>query len=354
MRNELNFLHFDMDAFFASVEEKKDPSLHHRPMVVAGQSRRAVVTTANYMARRYGIHSAMPLYIAKNLCPTLVVRPVDKKAYRKESQTIFRLLSAFSPLIEKMSIDEGCLDLSHRDDDPVLLARQIQKKIYTQTKLTLSIGISYTRSLAKMAAEWHKPQGIFVITKNDMPQILFPLSVDKVQGIGPKSVEKLARKNIHTIEDLYALSENTLIALFGKHGQTLYERIRGEDHESLCNHRIRKSLGTEETLEVDEKDPENISRWIYLFSEEIEMGLQKYKMQAKTVTLKLKFKTGHLISRSYTFDNHTNACRDFYRAGIFLFDQIAFDEPIRLIGLSVSHLTTSEIKQLCFLDPKNI
>ena len=200
---DLNFLHFDLDAFFASCEILDNPKLKHVPMVVGGRSQRGIITTANYEARKYGLHSAMPIFQAKKIVPNLVIVPPDFEKYRRNSEKVFKVLSAFSTKIQKMSIDEGCMDISHIDMDRLELANLVQENVRIKTGLSISIGISYNMSLAKLASDWNKPHGIKIITQDDIPDILRDLNVGKIQGIGRKSEEKLNNIGIKKVCDLH-------------------------------------------------------------------------------------------------------------------------------------------------------
>ena len=251
---DLNFLHFDLDAFFASCEILDNPKLKHVPMVVGGRSQRGIITTANYEARKYGLHSAMPIFQAKKIVPNLVIVPPDFEKYRRNSEKVFKVLSAFSTKIHKMSIDEGCMDISHIDMDRLELANLVQENVRIKTGLSISIGISYNMSLAKLASDWNKPHGIKIITQDDIPDILMDLNVGKIQGIGRKSEEKLNNIGIKKVCDLYDLSRNNLRELFGKFGEVIYDRIRGIDDRQLDLSRIRKSIGVEYTFERDLKN----------------------------------------------------------------------------------------------------
>lgn len=248
---DLNFLHFDLDAFFASCEILDNPKLKHVPMVVGGRSQRGIITTANYEARKYGLHSAMPIFQAKKIVPNLVIVPPDFEKYRRNSEKVFKVLSAFSTKIQKMSIDEGCMDISHIDMDRLELANLVQENVRIKTGLSISIGISYNMSLAKLASDWNKPHGIKIITQDDIPDVLMDLNVGKIQGIGRKSEEKLNNIGIKKVCDLYDLSRNNLRELFGKFGEVIYDRIRGIDDRQLDLSRIRKSIGVEYTFERD-------------------------------------------------------------------------------------------------------
>ena len=335
-----------MDAFYASVEERDNPSLKGYPVIVGGLSDHGVVTTANYIARKYGIHSAMPIFKAKKLCPNgHYIRPRIGK-YGEESRQVFNILYEFTDLVEQVSIDEAYLDVSHIDKCPLKIVREIKEAVYKRTGLTMSVGISYNKFLAKLASDWNKPDGIKIISPHMVPEILLPLSVKSVHGIGPKSAKRLSNIGIYTIKDLIELPEDFLIDLFGKSGREIFNRIRGIDHREVDTFRERKSLGTETTLERGTWGKEELISYLKEFSNEISKALMFKKLHGRTISLKIKYSDFTVHSRSRTLSNHTNSQVDIFNTAIGLLDEISLDEEIRLIGLSVSNLITMNLKQL--------
>lgn len=222
-------IHVDMDAFFASVEQHDNPEYKGKPVIVGGLSERGVVSTCSYEARKYGIHSAMPMYMAKKLCPHGIFLSARRKRYEEVSAQIFDILYSITPLVEPMSIDEAYLDVTDIDKNPEIIALEIKKKVKETTGLTISAGVSYNKFLAKLASDWNKPDGFMVITEEMIPDILKPLPVSKVHGIGQKSEERLKSMGINTIDDLLKLSQENLVEIFGKVGVEIYLRIRGID-----------------------------------------------------------------------------------------------------------------------------
>jgi nucleotidyltransferase/DNA polymerase involved in DNA repair len=239
LSKKLNIIHLDMDAFYASVEEKDNPRLRGRPVIVGGLNNRGIVTTANYEARKYGIHSAMPIYIARKKCPKGCFVPTRIERYKEVSGEIFKILYSFTDLIEPLSIDEAYMDISDIKKEPLRVAMEIKKKVMETTSLTMSVGISYNKFLAKLASDWNKPDGIKIITEDMVPGILLPLSVKSVHGIGPRSSEKLNNIGIYTVGDLLMLSEEFLTDFFGKAGIDIYNRIRGIDNRKINTERKR-------------------------------------------------------------------------------------------------------------------
>lgn len=346
---DLNFLHFDLDAFFASCEILDNPQLKHIPMVVGGRSQRGIITTANYEARKYGLHSAMPIFQARKIVPNLVIVKPDFEKYRQHSENVFKVLSLFSSKIQKMSIDEGCMDISHIDMGRELLAKMIQDNVMVKTGLSISIGISYNMSLAKLASDWNKPHGIKIITEDDIPDILMDLDVGKIQGIGKKSEKKLNDLGIKKVCDLYDLKRENLVNLFGKFGEVIYERIRGIDSRKLELSRIRKSIGVEYTFERDIKNYAELIKKAKLFSEELSIDLKNRNLKAKTIRIKIKLNDFTVITKSMTLDEYIKDSSDILRIVKYLAYNTKIDKPVRLLGITAANLSGTNFEQLKFL-----
>lgn len=338
-----------MDAFFASCEILDNPKLKHVPMVVGGKSKRGIITTANYEARKYGLHSAMPIFKAKQLVNDLVIITPDMEKYKRYSNKVFKVLSTFSDRIQKMSIDEGCMDISHIKMDRYYLAKLVQDNVRIKTGLSISIGISYNMSLAKLASDWNKPHGIKIITEEDIPEILMDLDVGKIQGIGRKSEAKLNDIGIKKVSQLYELPKDSLKRLFGKSGEIIYDRIRGIDKRDLDLSRIRKSIGEESTFENDLKNYREVLKKLKQFSVELEKDLEKNDIKAKTIHLKIKLNDFSVITRSMTLENYICTRDDIYRVAKYLALNAKIDKKVRLLGLSASNLSDKKYEQLRFL-----
>ena len=222
----MNYIfHVDCDAFYASCEELRNPKMKNHPLAVGGLSNKSILTTANYKAREFGLHSAMPVFIAKELCPNLILLPVDHKYYRKKSKEVFSLVKEYAKLMEQVSVDEAYLLVE--TDSPKKLARKLQEEVLRKTGIGISIGISYNKFLAKLASDWQKPHGITQIRKEDLDYFLPNISVNKVHGIGKKTSERLNKIGIYKVEDLLKLDYEYLIDNFGKQGAYIYHVIRG-------------------------------------------------------------------------------------------------------------------------------
>lgn len=342
----MKIIHLDMDAFYASVEERDNPSLKGFPVIVGGLSEHGVVTTANYIARKYGIHSAMPIFKAKKLCPDAYYIKPRMEKYSEASKSVFNVLYEFTDLIEQVSIDEAYIDISYIDSCPLKIVREMKERVLKQTGLTMSVGISYNKFLAKLASDWNKPNGIKIITPFMVPEILLPLPVKSVHGIGPKSSKKLNNIGVYKIIDLMELSEDFLIELFGKSGSEVFNRIRGIDYREINTYRERKSLGTETTLGRGTKDKEILISYLENFSLEIADSLKSKKLHSRTISLKIKDSNFIVHSRSKTLSNHINSSREIFEIARSLIDEIQLDEDIRLIGLTASNLISIDLKQL--------
>lgn len=341
-------MHIDMDAFFASVEVMDNPRLKGQPIIVGGTSQRGVVATCSYEARKYGVRSAMPVFKDRELCPNGIFLPTRHYRYSEVSKYIFSIYNEVTPYVEPLSIDEAYLDISHLKENPIDIAKYIKDKIYRTTSLTLSVGISYNKFLAKLASDWNKPNGLKIITKYMVPEILFPLPVSKVYGLGKKSVSKLNNIGIFTVEELYNLSYDMFIELFGKSGVDIYYRIRGIDDRLVETIRERKSVGRETTLKNDTSDKEELKKYILCFSEEIERTLNIKNLSGKTITLKIKTSSFENHTRSKTLYKYICDKEDIYKEAEEILEGLNFQENIRLIGLSISSLEEKTLEQMSF------
>ena len=348
MENQI--LHVDMDAFFASVEQRDNPELRNKPVIVGGISERGVVSTCSYEARKFGVHSAMPMFMAREKCPNGIYVSGRYGRYTKVSQDVFKILNEVTPLIEQVSIDEGFLDLSQgKIKDGMEAARYIKNKVYREVELTLSIGISYNKFLAKLASEWNKPNGIKEITKDMVPDILMPLSISKIHGLGKVSVTKLNNMGIYYIKDLYNMPKEFYTEYLGKSGIEIYDRIRGIDNRKVEIVRERKSVGKEKTLKIDTKNKEELLEYIKEFSFEIEEVLSRKNVVGKTVTLKFKTKDFENHTRSKTLNNYIRNNIEIYRVAEELLESEELKEDVRLIGVSISSFKETEVEQLSLL-----
>lgn len=348
--HKLNIIHVDMDAFYASVEEHDNPKLKGLPVIVGGLNNHGVVTTANYNARKYGVHSAMPIFMAKKKCPHGCYVPGRMKRYQEVSREVFSVLDEYTNIIEKVSIDEAYIDISDISRNPIEIGKEIKKDVFEKTGLTMSVGISYNKFLAKLASDWNKPAGIKVISSDMMPYILKPLPIKEVHGLGPKSCKKLRGVGIYTIGDLLETSQEFLIEILGKAGIEIYDRIRGIDNRTVNTTRERKSLGIERTFMQGTKDKEQLKKYIKAFSIELSEELQYKKIHGRTISLKIKDENFKVYTRSKTLISHVNSFDDIFDVANNLLNEIDIDIKIRLIGLTASNLISSDLKQLSLFD----
>ncbi|MBD7909819.1 DNA polymerase IV [Clostridium cibarium] len=340
-------LHVDMDAFFASVEIKDNPSLKGKPVIVGGIGERGVVSTCSYEARKYGVHSAMPVFLARKKCPMGIFLPVRYFRYKETSERIFRIFREVTPIIEPLSIDEAFLDITDsRFKTGEKAALYIKERVRRELGLTLSIGISYNKFLAKLASDWNKPNGIMVITKAMIPDILMPIPISKVFGLGKKSVERLNNMGVFTVEDLYELPKDFLQGILGKMGLVVYDRIRGIDNRDVETFRERKSVGKERTLKENTMDKDELLIYIKEFSKEVGSILASKNILGKTVTL--KYKTGDFEShtRSKTLNYYISTEEEIYEVAKEMLIGEEINEELRLIGISISSFKETRIEQL--------
>ncbi|AEB76466.1 DNA polymerase IV [Clostridium botulinum BKT015925] len=335
-----------MDAFFASVEVMDNPSLKGKPVVVGGISDRGVVSTCSYEARKYKVKSAMPVYKAKVLCPDAIFLPTRYYRYKEISNKVLKLLLTITDKIEQVSIDEAYLDITDITDNPKDIAIKIKNMVKEKLGLTISVGVSYNKFLAKLASDWDKPDGLKIITADMIPYILLPLPINKVHGLGKKSVEKLNNIGIFTIKQLYTLPESLFHQYFGKFGIDIYKRIRGIDNREVTTFREQKSIGKETTLKKNSKDKEELKKFLWIFATNIEEKLTESNLKGKTITVKIKneFFENHTKSRS--LDKYISSRQEIYKISCNILDSIEFTEEIRLIGISLSSLKGVEMEQL--------
>ncbi|MBE6071782.1 MAG: DNA polymerase IV [Clostridium butyricum] len=342
-----NILHVDMDAFFASVEQRDNPSLKGKPVIVGGTSERGVVSTCSYEARKFGVHSAMPIFMAKEKCPAGIYISGRYGRYVQISQEIFKIFNEITPLVEAVSIDEAYLDLSEgKIKDGMEAARHIKNRVFRELNLTLSIGISYNKFLAKLASDWNKPNGIKEISKEMIPEILFPLKIERVHGLGKISVSKLNNMGIYYIRELYNMPKEFFIEYLGKNGIDIYERIRGIDMRKIEVSHECKSIGKERTLKFNTNNSEELLEYLREFSYEIENHLLRRNLLGKTVTLKYKTENFENHTRSKTINKYICDHEEIFKVAKELLETENLNMLVRLIGLSISSFKENEIEQI--------
>lgn len=330
-----------MDAFFAAVEQIRYPELKGKPLVIGADgdpTHRGVVSTASYEARKFGIHSAMPLRTAYRLCPEAVFLPVDYKEYSKVSEQIKNILKEFSPITEDAGIDEAFLDISNIDRPSEEIAREIKKKIKEKTGLTCSLGVGPNKLLAKIASDMQKPDGLTVITEEDVQARIWPLPVRKLWGVGPKTEAYLKGMGIHTIGDLASLKRDQLIGHFGtSHGEYLYEASRGTDESPVVTYWEPKSSSRETTFQRDTSNWQEIVRTFVELTKEVVNDIRERGYRGKTVTIKVRFSDFKTYTRGKTLPEFTDSEEQIRRAAFECLKRLELKKKIRLLGVRISH-----------------
>ena len=326
------YLHIDMDAFYASVEQVLDPGLNGKPVIVGGRNGRGVVTSASYEARKYGVHSAMPGFQARKLCPQGIFLPNRRRIYSQFSQKVFAILDRYSPEVHAVSIDEGIVDLTGTErlfGPPLKTADRIIKEIRTQLGLPSSGGVSTSRVVAKIAATLAKPQGLIFVAQGGEVEFLAPLDVKLIPGVGPKTHSDLLRREIKTIGDL--MNRPDLAARFFDLSEDS-RQARRHDH----------SVGNETTLENSLTDRERIEQVLWELVEEVGGRLRREKLYARCVTLKIRYSNFETITRSRTLSSPTCFDREIFDIVQDLLRQnLARNRAVRLLGVSASALQSS-------------
>jgi DNA polymerase-4 len=339
-------LHLDMDAFYASVEQRDNPELRGRPLAVGYGEARGVVAAASYEARKFGVHSAMPSVTAKRKCPELIFVKPRFDAYRAVSQQIHAIFAEYTPLIEPLSLDEAYLDVTENLKGMEIateVAGQIRARIKAETGLTASAGVSYNKFLAKMASDQRKPDGLFVITPKNGPAFVEALPVKKFHGVGPATAEKMQKLGIETGADLKARDLAFLQQHFGKSGPYFYWIARGVDEREVDPDRVRKSIGAEDTFREDIHDLEAARAGLQTLIDKVWRYCEANSIRGKTVTLKVKWDDFTQITRSKTVTAPVASAVEIAEIVELLVSPI-FPVPkgIRLLGVTLSSLDAAD------------
>jgi len=333
-------LHIDMDAFFAAVEEKRHPELKGKPIVIGGSgdpTKRGVVSTASYEARKYGIHSALPLRTAYNLCPDAVFLPVDYDEYSRVSQIIKNILKEISPIMEDVGIDEAFLDISEIAKPPEEIAQEIKERIKVETGLTCSIGIAPNKLLAKIASDMQKPDGLTIIEEQDIEGRIWPLPVRKLWGVGPKTEASLKKIGINTIGELASMPVDRLIEIYGEsYGHYLHEASRGIDESPLVTHWEPKSVSRETTFQTDTNSWQTIAKTIAELTKEVVDDVKQKGYKGRTVTLKVRFSDFKTCTRAMTLTAPTDSLEHIRKAAFHCLKRIELKMKVRLIGVRLT------------------
>ncbi|MEL6738083.1 MAG: DNA polymerase IV [Pseudomonadota bacterium] len=344
-------IHVDMDAFFASVEQRDHPELRGRPVAVGGSSGRGVVAAASYEARKFGVKSAMPSVTAKRLCPDLVFVKHRFDAYKEASRQIRKIFEHHTPHVEPLSLDEAYLDVTEDRlgiGSATRIAELIRQEIRAKTKLTASAGVSYNKFLAKLASDQNKPDGLCVIRPGQGADFVAGLPIRRFHGVGPKAEEKMKRLGIETGADLAAKDIAFLRTHFRSMGDYLYRAARGIDLRPVRAHRVRKSVGGERTFGEDKSDTQDLRETMetiidIVWERIVNAGSDASPMRGRTVTLKMKYTGFQTMTRAKSVDHWIADKREFGDLGRALLEEaMPLPMPIRLMGLTLSNLDTGD------------
>lgn len=348
-------IHIDMDAFYASVEQRDHPELRGKPVAVGGSSKRGVVAAASYEARVFGVRSAMPSITAKRLCPDLIFVKSRFDVYREVSYQIREIFFEYTDLVEPLSLDEAYLDVTEPKKGPLsgtLIAEEIRKRIFETTQLTASAGVSFNKSLAKVASDINKPNGIKVIRPAEALHFLGELPIKKFHGIGKVTSRRMNNMGIYKGADLRALSEIDLVQRFGKVGRFYYRIVRAEDTREVRPDRIRKSIGAERTFFEDIISTHEMKERLASIAEKVFLYMKKSDNYGRTISIKIKTPDFQILNRSKTFNSEVRSLKQIRQIAFELLDNNRehFDAA-RLLGIAVSNLSkenTGEGVQLEF------
>jgi len=335
-------IHIDMDAFYASVEQRDNPALRGKPVAVGGSGMRGVVASASYEARRFGVRSAMPSVVAQRMCPELIFAKSRFDVYKEVSRQIRDIFYEYADLVEPLSLDEAYLDVTTDKmgiGSATLVAKAILKRIVETTQLTASAGVSFNKFLAKVASGVNKPNGIKVITPEEADNFLEQLPIEKFHGIGAATAKKMKALGIHTGADLKQWSEADLAQYFGKAGQHYYRIVRADDRREVNPNRIRKSIGAERTFFEDLSDLEIMKEKLANIAGIVHEYMLKHDNFGRTVTLKIKSSDFRQITRSKTFSSEPHDLEVLIATVYELLEQNRQEvEKVRLLGVTVSNL----------------
>jgi DNA polymerase-4 len=343
MGNQGRIIHIDMDAFFAQIEQRDAPEYKNKPLIVGGPLNRGVISSASYEARKYGLHSGMPLTRAKRLCPKGIFVPVDMEKYLKESMWIRKIFFQFTPLVESIGCDEAFLDITGCEKlfgNEVEIAKKIKGRIYEQTNLTSSAGIGPNKFLAKLASSIGKPNGLIVLenTKEVMGKVRL-LPVSYIWGVGRATYEELRSMGIRTIGDLAGTPLEIIENKFGEPGRIMHKMANGTDNRKVTPNQEPRSIGREITYRRDVDDFGILGSTLLLLSQKISRNLRLKKYKGKIITLKIRFSDFKTITRRMTLKKHTSNIFDIHKFSVSLLKNLDLKrKKIRLIGISVSGL----------------
>jgi DNA polymerase-4 len=348
-------VHIDMDAFYASVEQRDDPSLRGKPVVVAWQGKRSVVCAASYEARRYGVRSALPALTAERLCPEAIFIKPDFVRYKAVSLAVRAIFERHTALVEPLSLDEAYLDVTENLTGlptATRVAKTIRQQIHDELNLTASAGVAPNKFLAKIASDWKKPDGLFVIQPHEIQAFLLPLPVGRIPGVGKVTEERMKQAGIHTVGDIHAMDLTTLESYFGRYGVRLYELARGIDHSPVIPNRLRKQISAEDTFPEDIPLPETEAA-IRQLAEKVWNASRNNARGARTVVLKLKTKEFRSLTRSLTLSAPPSSCEELTSIALSLRERVEFapSQLFRLVGVGLSNFQSDDEEPSALSEP---
>lgn len=341
-------LHFDLDAFYAAVAQRDDPSLRGKPVAVAGSGRRSVVLTASYEARPFGVRSALPLYKALDACPQLIVVPPDFAKYREASEAVFAIFAERAEAVEGLSLDEAFVALATADlDRAVAWAQHVRARVRSEVGLAVSAGVATGKMVAKIACDSGKPDGLAVVPPGTEAAFLAPLPVSRLWGIGPKTQERLEGAGIRTIGDVALLDDIGAFALLGRWGREARALAQGHDDRLVDGSRERKSISTEETFEYDVRDEREIISLLERQAAEIAGDLRARGLRAATIGIKVKRADFRTVGRQMSMAVPTDTAGEIFAASLSCWRRSALaGTPVRLLGTRVAALTEDVAREI--------
>lgn len=340
-------LHADMDAFFASIEQRDHPEYRGKPLIVGGDEKRGVVSTASYEARKFGVHSAMPIAEAKRRCPQGIYVKPSMAVYATVSAKIREIFSAFSPAVEPLSLDEAFLDITGMEllyPDIKDIAVELKEQVQRNTGLTVSVGIAPNKFLAKLASDYQKPNGLVVVRPGEEAAFLAPLPIRCVWGIGKVTEQQLHALQIYTIGQLRAANPQMLERRLGQYALELYHLAWGEDEREVTPKRQTKSIGNEDTFSRDIYSQERIQTELLRLAEQVGRRLRAANLAGRTVTLKVRFTSFRTLTRAVTLEKCVDLDEIIYDMAWRMMSKIPLTEGIRLLGITVSNFSHSDVQ----------
>lgn len=358
--HRLSIIHLDLDAFFASVEQRDNPAYRGKPLIVGGisggkgNSNRGVVCAASYESRKYGVHAGMPIWEARQKCPQGIFIPSQMNKYSEASKKFFQICSTYTPLIEPLSIDELFLDVSGCESlfgSSEIIGRKIKKRVHQELGIKVSVGIAENKFLAKIATNLGKPDGFYIIPSKDIQKILYPLPVSSLWGIGKKTEELLKKSGIYLVEQLARMPDSILENLLGKNGKKMKLLAQGIDESPVTPPSKAKSIGKETTFSTNITEKAVLIKELLKISQMVGYTARKKGYKGRTITLKIRFHNFITLNKSMTLENSTNIDDLIFKTVVRLLDKINIKKGgVRLLGIKLSNLTSgNERKQLKFL-----